>query len=223
MANYAFTGADGPIGQLLARDLSGTHTLSSIPDAELGSRAQVETALAGIEAASGLAGVIHTYIPAGAPLKGDIVDMTDEEWDERCELPIRATIALLQGAYTALKDTGGVVVVTTPTLGLSGQKHFAAYAAATEAQRILVKASARSWGKVNIRVHSVVFGPELLGGEVAEVAPQQSLLSPRSLTAHNEDAWARDIASTINFLVSPEAAGLTGTTLAVDSGRWMPL
>jgi len=217
---YALTGADGPIGRLIAESLGSTLTLEGLDDSALVSRASVEDGLSGL---GRLGGVIHGFVPEAVTGSTDIAETSDAEWDERCELVIRSTINVLQGAYTALKDTGGVVIVTLPTVGLSGQRHFAAYAAACEAQRTLVKGAARAWGAVGIRVHSVVFGPELLGGEIAEIAPKESLLLERALPDHPVDSWGGDIASAIEFLVGPGAEGLTGTTVSVDSGRWMPL
>jgi len=217
---YALTGSDGPIGRLIAEALGSRLSLASLGDEDLSSRNTVEKGLAGL---GELSGVIHSFVPDSVAESVDVADMSDQQWEKRCELVIRSTINVLQGAYTALKDSGGVIIVTLPTVGLSGQRHFAAYAAACEAQRTLVKAAARAWGKSGIRVHSVVFGPELLGGDIAEVAPKQSLLLERALPEHEVDSWGDDLASTIEFLIGPGATGITGNTVAVDSGRWMPL
>jgi NAD(P)-dependent dehydrogenase (short-subunit alcohol dehydrogenase family) len=217
----ALSGSEAPLGAALADALGAGGRLGA-PDLE--SRASAAAALAAIVARSGpLRAAVHAWVPSEALAAGALAGLDDAAWDARCERPIRATINLMQAAFEHFRDSGGVIVVVLPTIGLAGQKQFAAYAAACEAQRCLVKSIARGWGRRNIRAHSVVAAPELFGGELAKLAPQASLLSPLSLRERSAETLTRSVVATVRFLLGEDAAHLTGTTTPVDAGRWMPL
>ncbi len=222
--SVALTGADGPVGASLAQALAQTRPVARIADADLASRLRAEAAFARASADAGpIEALVHAYVPQAALRAGSLVELDDADWDARCEAVIRATINTLQAVYGQLRDKGGTIIVVQPTIGLAGQRRFAAYAAACEAQRCLVKATARGWGRRGIRVHSVVASPELFGGELAELAPKTLALFQVSLRNRAADKLLQDLAATVAFLLSEGAAGLTGTTTAVDAGRWMPL
>jgi NAD(P)-dependent dehydrogenase (short-subunit alcohol dehydrogenase family) len=217
----ALSGSESAIGAALARGLGACAALG---EADLASRAAASAALARIATGQGpLTALVHAWVPPEALEAAPLAELDDAAWDARCERVIRATIHLMQAAFERFRDSGGVIVVVLPTVGLAGQKQFAAYAAACEAQRCLVKSVSRGWGRRNIRAHSVVAAPELFGGQLAELAPKTTLLSPLSLRDRSNDELTASLVSTVRFLLGDEAANLTGTTTAVDGGRWMPL
>ena len=225
----AMTGMEGPVGAAIATAL-GAHPgadarpLARVDQASLVSRSLAEAALAAIASSLGpIEALIHAHVPPAALQSGALAALSDEQWDARCEAPLRATINLMQAAHGHLKEHGGVIIVVQPTVGLAGQRQFAAYAAACEAQRTLVKSTARAWGRRNIRSHTVVAAPELFGGELGAQASATSMLSPLSLRGVPAETLLANLVATLRFLLGGEAAAITGSTTAIDSGRWMPL
>lgn len=221
----SLAGPDNPFNPALAAALSLERPVACIAEAELASRAGAEAALARIARESGgpVAAVIHAQVSPAATIAAPLAEMTDAEWDQRCEAPLRTTINLFQATYGQMRDTGGVVILVQPTIGLAGQKGFAAHAAACEGQRNLVKAAARAWGRKGIRVHAIAMAAEAYGGDLAARVPGASTLPAPSLKTRTTDQLTASLVATVKFLLSEGAAGLTGTTTAVDGGGWMPL
>ena len=221
----AITGTEGPVGEAIYGALGNIgRKLGRLPADALASRALADAALRELAHEHGpIDALIHAHIPPAVLQMGAIATMSDEDWDARCEAPLRATINLLQAAHGHLKENGGVIIAVLPTVGLAGQKQFAAYAAACEGQRTLIKSTARAWGRRNIRAHSVVAAPELFGAEFGAQVSRASMLSPLSLRGLADDTLFINLMATLRFLLSSDTAALTGTTTAIDSGRWMPL
>ena len=223
--SIAITGSEGPVGAAIHAALSAdTRPIGRVPADALASRSLADAALSALADEHGaIDAIIHAYIAPAMLQSGPIATMSDGEWDARCESPLRATINLLQAAHGHLKNRGGVIIVVLPTAGLVGQKQFAACAAACEGQRTLVKSTARAWGRKNIRAHSIVAAPELFGGDLGAQASAASMLSPLSLRGLSNETLLANMMATLRFLLSSDTTALTGTTTAIDSGRWMPL
>lgn|GEM_PF-1684016 len=220
LGSIALSVCGTPVSAALARAFEGA---ALIREDDHRSRTAAAAALARVSEKENLQALIHAWVPDAALAARPLARLDDQDWDAGCERVIRSTIVLMQAAYEHFRERGGVIIVVQPTIGLAGQKNFAAYSAACEAQRCLVKSVARAWGRRNIRAHSVVAAPELFGGEMAESAPRESLLSPLSLRGRTSEALLDSVVSTVRFLLSDGASNLTGTTTAVDAGRWMPL
>ena len=127
---------------------------------------------------------------------------------------MQAMIWTLQAAFGALSERPGRVVVVLPTTGLSGGHSYALAAAVFEAQRVLAKAAARQWGPHGIRVNTVAISPELVLDD-ADRADVHYLAPPAFATGTGE------VVSTVAFLLGPDC-GVTGQTITVDGGRWLP-
>jgi 3-oxoacyl-[acyl-carrier protein] reductase len=137
-------------------------------------------------------------------------ELTDDEFDEMWERPMRDVIRRMIDARA--KGANRIVVVT-PTTGMSGGDQYAATAATAEAVRVLVKSAARQWGSDGITVNAVAVAPRLFGIDEA-VAGAQSIAPPAL-------AEGGDPAAVITFLCSAAAGGVTGTTITADGGVWM--
>lgn len=135
--------------------------------------------------------------------------LTDAEWEQAWEAPLRHTITALGAAHAAGASR---VVVLLPTTAMSGGSQYAHVAAAAEAIRVLVKSTARQWGAEGITVNAVALAPTEFGVD-PEVAGPTSI-APPALGSASADAL-------VAFLCSEAAGDITGQTLVVDGGVWM--
>lgn len=128
----------------------------------------------------------------------------------------------LQGVFLGIKTVvpsmeragGGAIVNTSSTAGLQGQPMLSAYVSSKWAVRGLTKTAAIELGKRSIRVNSVHPGgvdTPMIAGTDTEGGWYKRL--PLSRIGKPDD-----IARTVLFLASDEAAYITGAELAVDGG-----
>jgi len=146
-----------------------------------------------------------------------LVETDRDAWDRGAEAPIRETLAVLQGAFPELSESGGAIVLVVPTIALTGAPGLVALAAAAEGIRLLGKSAARAWGVHGIRVNTITapLGEWAIEQQDANVVP--SKFGP-SLP---ERDVAADIAAAVGFLCGPSSGGISGATLGVDRGTLM--
>ena len=131
---------------------------------------------------------------------------------------MQSLIWSLQGAFPALGESKGTVVVVLPTTAMSGGSQYSLAAASFEAQRILMKATARQWGPSGIRVNAIGIAPEsvLDDAHLADV----HYLAPAALGEERSgEQRALDLVRAVEFLISGQSSGLTGQTVGVDGGK----
>jgi 3-oxoacyl-[acyl-carrier protein] reductase len=131
-----------------------------------------------------------------------LADLSAEEWDRRCDRPIRDAIDAAHAAHARMAGPGGRIVFVTPSLGLTGAAGLVPLATAAEGVRSLAKTAARQWGEDGITVSCVA--RRVAGPEVAIPT-----FGPPTI---------EDVAGAVALLASKESAGITGATLVVDGG-----
>jgi NAD(P)-dependent dehydrogenase (short-subunit alcohol dehydrogenase family) len=207
---------DGGVGERIAGGLSsrGQH-VSIVAGSTVGPDA-VEAACARAAATGPLAAVVHAHVPSAALERRPLVDVPDGEWDAMADEPVRALLRTLQAARRHL-SAGGRIVVVVPTVALTGDAGLVALATAGEAQRVLAKSAARSWGGAGITVNAVAASPAAL----QPAAPPRAVAGGGNLDgaalppAEDGDD---DVVAAVALLLEPAAARLTGATLAADGG-----
>lgn len=152
----------------------------------------------------------RVLVPALAARPVAFHELTDDEFDEMWEQPMRSVITRM---IEARNDGAVRIVVVTPTTGMSGGDRYAATAATAEAVRVLVKSAARQWGADGITVNAVAVAPRLF--DIDESIAGAQSIAPPALPGHG------DPGAVISFLCSAAAGGVTGATISVDGGVWM--
>jgi NAD(P)-dependent dehydrogenase (short-subunit alcohol dehydrogenase family) len=141
---------------------------------------------------------------------------------------VMVCIASMAGSMTPLPPEVEALLATTPTSQLAGLPLLdpatidpaAAYGIAKRANQVRVQAASVAWGKRGGRVVS------LSPGIISTPMGQQELAGPSGdMMRHMIDTSAtqrlgtpEDIASAVEFLVSPAASFITGTDLLIDGG-----
>jgi 3-oxoacyl-[acyl-carrier protein] reductase len=155
----------------------------------------------------------------------DIADLAADEWVRLGQQPLRDFFQWCQAVSGLLGPGGGRparVIVLVPSMALAGSPGQVAWTTAAEGQRSLAKALARAWGTRGITVNTVAVPVAVLTGHGAdESAPlDRPGLQPLSLPAL--PTLRNEVAAVLASLLEPAWAAVTGATLAVDGGQWMP-
>ena len=154
---------------------------------------------------------------AGRSWTGLLCDMSDREWRTLMGADLDGVFYCCRAVYRHMvsRKTGRILTVSS-MWGRSGASCEAAYSAAKAGVIGLTQALAKELGPSGITVNCVApgvidtqmnahLGPQALH-ELAEETPLGRLGTPE------------DVAGTLLFLASPEAAFLTGQVIGVDGG-----
>ena len=142
------------------------------------------------------------------PRAEPLTDLDAGAWEVRAEAPLLAWSVALAAAASRCADGGAVVGVVEAPAALDAAG-FAPEVGLAVAVRALARSLAASEGARGVRVNTVT-SPARLG--ISPVVPAPPLVSFPGKVEH-------EVAGAVRLLLSADAAGLTGCTLAADSGR----
>jgi 3-oxoacyl-[acyl-carrier protein] reductase len=148
-------------------------------------------------------------------MPGPIATTDAGSWRMGCEAVLRRSLMALQTAHRTFSGRGGHVVMITSTAGLSGAPHASPLLAALEGTRSMAKSAARQWGADGITVNCIAVPLDRLAPTHAGLTP---FLPPPSIARHD---IVGDVAAAVEFLISADARGVTGTTVLIDGGSVM--
>lgn len=159
--------------------------------------------------------------PAAPP---SIVDMAVENWDRTFDVNSRGVFLCIREFLKARREKplehGRIIAISSAAAHIGGYRGSADYIASKAAVIALVKVAARQAASQGITANAVAPGPietpmfrdavpkGMEGGMLAHV-PLGRLGQPE------------EVAATIAFLASPEAAFITGSTVDVNGGYTM--
>jgi len=144
-------------------------------------------------------------------LNGDI-----EAWREVFEINFFAPLKLARGFAAALhKGEGAIVNVTSIAGHLIHPFAGSAYSSSKAALSALTREMANEFASLSVRVNAVCPG-EI---ETEMIQPEYEVLIPR--IPLNRMGTAEDVARTIHYLCSEDAAYVTGSEIEVDGGQHM--
>jgi len=118
-----------------------------------------------------------------------------------------------------LRQRSGRIVNLTSVVGLVGNAGQANYAAAKAGLVGLTKTLAKEVGSRGITVNAVA--PGFIDTRLTEVLPDENKDFLLKSTPLGRFGTPEDIAGAVSFLVSPDAAFITGHVLTVDGGLFM--
>lgn len=147
--------------------------------------------------------------------------ITPEAWSRTVAVNLSGPFHILRAALPLLKRSpGGAAAVNVGSVvSFNGGSFGPAYAAAKAGLVGLTRSAARDWGPLGIRVNAVAPGP--LDSPLAHALPAAALQAMAAQTPLRRLGTYWEAADVIAWLLSPEAAYLTGQTIVVDGGRVM--
>lgn len=165
---------------------------------------------------------------AGAVPQIDVLDMTDQQWNDGMELKLHGARRLTVRAWDALKKSRGSVVLMSGNSALFPKSGYAAVGTINAAIVALAKAFSDRGLKDGVQVNSVLPGPVMTGRREAYLArwapahnvsvedARQNFLSDVGIERYGRP---EEIADLMAFLVSPGARWMTGSAIRMDGGE----
>ena len=111
---------------------------------------------------------------------------------------------------------GGSIVNVSSTAGLKGSPRAIAYSASKWAVRGMTKAAAVDLAAVNIRVNSIHPGP--VATPMLDVFTPEQRRQRMGLVPLKREGTVAEVAALVLFLLSDDAAFITGAEIAIDGG-----
>ena len=179
-----------------------------------------------------LTGLTHALINAGVGAGKPIAEMSfAEDWRPVMSVNLDGAFLTLQAALRAIRSTGGggSIVLTASAAGLKAEPGISAYGASKAAVIHLARIAAKEAAPDGIRVNAIApggvatpiwsnvpFFADLVRSTGSEEAAFKAMGS--AATPLGRFASPDEIAGQIAFLLSDEAAFMTGACLVSDGG-----
>ncbi|KLO42401.1 hypothetical protein ABW17_12280 [Mycobacterium nebraskense] len=176
-----------------------------------------------VEATLSAFGRVHGLVTsAGIERSAPALEMREDDFDEVLRVNLKGSFLCAQAFGRAMMDarSGGSIVTVSSALAFSGRVNAASYTASKGAVVSLTKSLAIEWGPHDIRVNSVA--PGLIDTPIAAGMPAEHRQGYTSRTPLGRIGTPQDVAKVIRFLLSDEAAYVTGQTIVVNGGYLMP-
>lgn len=170
-------------------------------------------------AADAFGGLDAAVLNAGISMSGSIESLPMAQFDRAVDVNVRAVALGIRAVAPALRERGGgAIAITSSTSGQRGDPAMWAYNATKAAVINLGRSAALDLGAEDIRVNVVCPGPTItaMTERLQEMPAAYEALRRR--TARQRWATADEVAAVFGFLVSAEAAAVTGAVINADGG-----
>jgi 3-oxoacyl-[acyl-carrier protein] reductase len=230
------TGASRGIGEAIARELAGAgfrlalvarsaDKLEALA-AELGEGClacpgdiadwdDVQRIVAAVHAEFGsVDGLVNN---AGMTRDGLLMRMSPEQWREPIRVNLDGTFHFTRAVTPIMmRQRHGRIVNITSVIGVTGNAGQANYAASKAGIIALTKSVAKELGSRGVTCNAVA--PGFISTEMTADLPEKVRADMLDRIPLKRFGEGRDVAGVVKFLLSPEAAYITGQTLVVDGG-----
>jgi 3-oxoacyl-[acyl-carrier protein] reductase len=181
--------------------------------------AAIEALIDGIAKEAGAVSILVNN--AGITRDQLLMRMKEEDWSAIIETNLtsvfRTSKAVMRGMMKARK---GRIISIASVVGVTGNPGQANYAAAKAGIIAFSKSLAREIGSRGITVN--VVAPGFIDTDMTRALPEEQRTALLSGIALGQLGEPNDIAEAVAFLASPAAKYITGETLHVNGGMYMP-
>jgi 3-oxoacyl-[acyl-carrier protein] reductase len=236
------TGASQGIGESIARDLAAEGATAVLVDVQkdkleavaasiaaaggrtdhrvvdVGDAAAVEAAVASIAAAHGR--IDHLVNNAGITRDTLLMRMKEEDWDAVLRVNLKGTYNFSRAVLrTMIGAKYGRIVNIASVVGLMGSAGQTNYAASKAGVIALAKSLAREVGSRGITVNAVA--PGFIVSAMTDALPEEVKKTYLDLIPLKKFGLPKDVSNAVQFLLSDEAAYITGQVVGVNGGMYM--
>ena len=181
---------------------------------DVGESADRGKAVAAAEALGGLDGLVNN---AGVYQPANLADADMSNWERHLRVNQTGVFLGMKTAAPTMTARGrGSIVNISSTVGLRSAPNAIAYTATKWAVRGTSKAAALELAKAKIRVNSVHPGP--IDTEMLSIRSREENLRRVQQVPQQRLGTAEEVASLVLFLLSDDAAYITGAEVAIDGG-----
>ena len=150
-----------------------------------------------------------------------LLRMKPEDWDAVIATNLTAAYRLCRACVRhMMKERRGRIVNLTSVVGLTGNPGQANYAAVKAGLLGFTKSLARELGSRGITVNAVA--PGFIDTDMTRALTEEQRAALLRQIPAGRLGTPAEVAAAVLFLVSPQAAYITGETLHVNGGMYMP-
>jgi 3-oxoacyl-[acyl-carrier protein] reductase len=186
---------------------------------DAGDPASIDALMAELETA----GESPTILINNAAITRDtlLLRMKAEDWDAVITTNLTAVFRLCKACVRRMmKERRGRIVNLTSVVGVTGNAGQANYAAAKAGLIGFSKSLAKELASRNITVNAVA--PGFIDTDMTRVLNEEQRAALLAQIPMGRLGTPADVAAAVLFLVSPQASYITGETLHVNGGMFMP-
>ena len=236
------TGASQGIGETIARDLAAEGAAVVLVDIQMdklesvvrsivdaGGRAEAHQAdVADTAAAERIAAAVaaahgridHLVNNAGITRDGLLMRMKEEDWDAVLRVNLKGTFSFSRAVLrTMIAARYGRIVNIASVAGLMGNAGQANYSASKAGVIAFARSLAREVGGRGITVNAVA--PGFIATAMTDVLPEDVRKAYLEIIPLKRFGLPKDVSSAVQFLLSDDAAYITGQVVSVNGGMYM--
>lgn len=163
-------------------------------------------------------GGIHILVNnAGITKDGLLLKMSEEDYDAVLDTNLKGTFNCIKHASRQmLKQREGRIINLSSVVGVYGNAGQVNYAASKAGVIGMTKSVAKELGSRGITVNAVA--PGFIATEMTDAMPEEAKKQVSERIALKRLGAVEDVAETIAFLASKNAAYITGQVIGVDGG-----
>jgi len=145
--------------------------------------------------------------------------MDEATWDRVVDVNLKGVYNFTKSVILAMmKRKSGVILNIASVSGLMGTEGQANYAAAKAGAMAFARSLAREVGKLGLRVNSLALG--LVETDMTATLPEHARQKLLAMTPMGRMATVEEAAAAALFLLSDDAAYITGQVLTMDGGLY---
>lgn len=208
-------------GEQVTSDIKAAGGAAEFVPTDVSDESSVADLAAHVAGSGGLWALVNNAGLADAVGGKTFWDIAPDEWDRIHTINARGPWLVSRALAPQMIGTGqGRIVNIASDAALYGSPRLAHYVASKGALIALTRAMARELGDHGITVNAVA--PGLTEGPSAERIPAERHALYAANRAITRPQQPDDVVGAVNFLLSDEAAYITGQTIVVDGGFVMP-
>ncbi len=158
---------------------------------------------------------------AGITRDNLLMMMKDDQWDDIINTNLTSIFRMSKAVIRPMmKARNGRIINIASVVGLTGNPGQTNYSAAKAGILGFSKSLAREIGSRHITVNTVA--PGFIDTDMTRELPEEQREALIAQIPLNKLGEAKDIANAVSFLASDDAAYITGETINVNGGMYMP-
>ena len=204
--------------EAVVRSIADAGGKAEAKQADVADAAAVERVVAAVTAAHGR--IDHLVNNAGITRDGLLMRMREEDWDAVIRVNLKGTFNFSKAVIrTMIAAKYGRIVNIASVAGLMGNAGQANYAASKAGVIAFARSLAREVGARGITVNAVA--PGFIATAMTDVLSEDIKKAYLEIIPMKKFGLPKDVASAVKFLLSDEAAYITGQVVSVNGGMYM--